>query len=175
MTKTLNDLMTWLRLEYDRDTDLIFFGILFNRTIQILRNERMSYDVLYYEDFKAVCSEPSYKLNYYNDEDEGYDYHTYMNDVYEGFGSVSVQYTLLTQRYPNIEVLFNTVNTLLNDALYSEGNRTVFIQRFIQDLNLDDLYTLSYTPTDNPNPFIAQIKHFLRATRKQSKTNKHSS
>jgi len=167
--------MTWLRLEYASDADLIFFGILFNRTIQILRNERMSYDVLYYEDFKAVCSEQSKKLSYYNDEDETYDYDSYRKDVYEGFGSISVQYTLLTQRYPNIEVLFNTVNTLLNDALYSEGNRTVFIQRFIQDLNLDDLYTLSYTPTDNPNPLIAQIKHFLRATRKQSKTNKHSS
>ena len=175
MTKTLNDLMTWLRLEYARDADLIFFGILFNRTIQILRNERMSYDVLYYEDFKAVCSEPSKNLNYYNDEDESYDYDSYRNDVYEGFGSISEQYALLTQRYPNIEALFNNVNTLLNDALYSVGNRSVFIQRIIQDLNLDELYTLSYTPTDNPNPLIAQIKHFLRATRKQSKTNKHSS
>lgn len=175
MTNTLNDLMTWLRLEYDKDADLIFFGILFNRTIQILRNERMSYDVLYYEDFKAVCSEPFKKLTYYNEEDETYDYDSYRNDVYEGFGSVSVQYTLLTQRYPNIEALFNKVNTILNDALYSESNRSVFIQRIIQDLNLDDLYTLSYTPTDNRDPLIAQVKHFLRATRKQSKTDKYSS
>lgn len=167
--------MTWLRLEYVRDADLIFFGILFNRTMQILRNERMSYDVLYYEDFKAVCSEPFKKLTYYNEDDETYDYDSYRNDVYEGFGSVSVQYTLLTQRYPNIEVLFNNVNTILNDALYSESNRSVYIQRIIQDLNLDDLYTLSYTLTDNPNPLITQIKHFLRATRKQFKTNKHSS
>ena len=158
-----------------RDANLIFFGILFNRTIQILRNERISYDVLYYEDFKAVCSEPSNKLNYYNDEDESYDYDSYRNDVYEGFGSVSAQYTLLTQRYPNIEPLFNNVNTILNDALYSESNRSVSIQRIIQDLNLDDLYTLSYTPTDNPDPLITQIKHFLRAARKQSETNKHLS
>ena len=167
--------MTWLRLEYARDGDLIFFGILFNRTMQILRNERMSYDVLYYEDFKAVCSEPLKKLTYYNEEDETYDYARYRNDVYESFGSVSAQYTLLTQRYPNIEALFNKVNTVLNDALYSESNRSVFIQRIIQDLNLDDLYTLSYTPTDNHDPLITQIKHFLRATRMQAKTSKHSS
>ena len=175
MTKTLDDLMTWLRFEYARDADFIFFGILFNRTIQILRNERMSYDVLYYEDFKAVCSEPFKKLTFYNEEDETYDYDSYRNDVCEGFGSISVQYTLLTQRYPNIEALFINVNTILNDALYSESNRSVYIQRIIQDLNLDDLYTLSYTPTDNNDPLMAQIKHFLRATGKLSKTNKHSS